>query len=188
MKNFRIILPVVLVLCFVVGCQDKAAMAELEQFKAKAAVEEQNKATIIRYFEEADEYYSLPQEEMGDLSFLDKFFAPDYVLHTALSELQGFEGLKEYFESGTHIWSDAKHVIEKNIADGDIVVSKGYFQATQKGEFLGVPGSGKQISSPVFYIHRFEDGKIIECWMDWDSLFGLTQQLGFELKPKETEK
>jgi predicted ester cyclase len=171
-----------------VGCQDKEAMAELEDFKAQAEVEEQNEMTIIRYFEEGDEYYSLPQEEMGDLSFLDKFFAPDYVLHTATYEIQGFEAFKEYFASGTHIWSDLKHAIEKNIADGDIVVSQGYFQATHKGEFFGIPASGKQVSSPVFYIHKFEDGKIKECWMDWDSLFGLTQQLGMELKPKEGEK
>jgi len=69
------------------------------------------------------------------------------------------------------------------------VVSKGYFQATQKGEFLGISASGKQISSTVFYITRIEDGKMKECWMDWDSLYNLiTTQLAMELKPKEEEK
>jgi hypothetical protein len=50
MKNLSMILPLALILCFMVGCQDKAAMAELEEFKAQAAVEEQNKALVMRYF------------------------------------------------------------------------------------------------------------------------------------------
>jgi hypothetical protein len=33
------------------GCQDKAAMAELEEFKAQAALEEQNKEIVKRAHE-----------------------------------------------------------------------------------------------------------------------------------------
>ncbi len=40
MKKYPSVIPLVLLLCFVVGCQDKAAMAELEEFKAQAAVEQ----------------------------------------------------------------------------------------------------------------------------------------------------
>ena len=48
MKNYMIILPLALILCFMVGCQDKEAMAELEEFRAQAAVEEQNKELVTR--------------------------------------------------------------------------------------------------------------------------------------------
>jgi len=44
MKKLCVILPLALIFCFMVGCQDKAAMAELEGFKAQAALEEANKA------------------------------------------------------------------------------------------------------------------------------------------------
>jgi len=37
-----------------VGCQDKAAMAELEEFKAQAEVEEQNKELIRNFLRELD--------------------------------------------------------------------------------------------------------------------------------------
>jgi hypothetical protein len=37
MKRMGMILPMTLILCFMVGCQDKSAMAELEKFKAQAA-------------------------------------------------------------------------------------------------------------------------------------------------------
>jgi hypothetical protein len=36
---------------------------------------------------------------------------------------------------------------------------------------------------------RFEEGKIQESWIDWNSLYNImTTQLGMELKPKEREK
>ena len=50
MKKHYMILTLVLILCFMVGCQDKEAMAELEAMKAQAEIEEQNKALVMRYF------------------------------------------------------------------------------------------------------------------------------------------
>jgi hypothetical protein len=38
MKTLLTIAPLVLVLCFTVNCQDKAAMAELDAFRAKGAL------------------------------------------------------------------------------------------------------------------------------------------------------
>ena len=52
MKNLYMILPLALILCFMVGCQDKEAIAELEAMKAQAEVEEQNKEIMTRWFEE----------------------------------------------------------------------------------------------------------------------------------------
>ncbi len=41
MKKLSMILPLALILCFMVSCQNKEAMAELEAMKAKAEVGEQ---------------------------------------------------------------------------------------------------------------------------------------------------
>jgi len=35
MKKLLIVIPLVILLCFTFGCQDKEAMAELEEFKAQ---------------------------------------------------------------------------------------------------------------------------------------------------------
>ena len=51
MKKLYIILPLALILCFMVGCQDKEAMAELKEMKAQAEVEEQNKELVKREWE-----------------------------------------------------------------------------------------------------------------------------------------
>ena len=43
MKKLLMILPLAMILCFMVSCQDKESMAELEEFRAQAEVEEKNK-------------------------------------------------------------------------------------------------------------------------------------------------
>ncbi|NIO47895.1 MAG: hypothetical protein GTN73_00435 [Candidatus Aminicenantes bacterium] len=73
MKKLIIILSMALILCFMVGCQDKEAMAELEEFKAQAAVEEANKAFATRYNE---------AWESGDLEAIKEiFFLTLYGMH-----------------------------------------------------------------------------------------------------------
>ena len=47
MKKLFMILPLALILCFTVGCQDKEAMAELEEYRAQAALEEQTDPQYI---------------------------------------------------------------------------------------------------------------------------------------------
>ena len=74
MKKLFMILPLALILCFMVGCQDKEAMAKLEELRAQAGVEEQNKALVRRYFKIAD---------TGDMeavnALIDEIYSPDYV-------------------------------------------------------------------------------------------------------------
>ena len=51
MKKLCMILPLALILCFMVGCQDKEAMAELEAMKAQKESEEQNMAFVRSVFD-----------------------------------------------------------------------------------------------------------------------------------------
>ena len=55
MKKYFSVIPLVFLLCFVVGCQDKAAMAELKEFKAQAALEEQNIAKLMNVVKKIQE-------------------------------------------------------------------------------------------------------------------------------------
>jgi len=54
LKKLCMILSLALILCFVVGCQDKEAMAEIEAIKAQVEVEEQNIELTKRWVEEMD--------------------------------------------------------------------------------------------------------------------------------------
>ena len=68
MKKIFMISPLALFLCFTVGCQDKAAMSELEEFRAQAAIEENNKELILGFLKEIDS---------GNHGIVDEMFADD---------------------------------------------------------------------------------------------------------------
>jgi len=179
MKKLLMILPLALISCFMVGCQDKEAMAELEAMKVQAEVEEQNEATIRRLLKEMDK---------GSVDIWDEVTSPDYVFHMPGNpEPLTVEDHKQTSRAFYAAFPDMYHRIEDIIAKGDRVIVRTTNRGTHKGEIMGVPPSGKEIVYSVIDICRFENGKIVEEWVEFDSLV-LMQQLGMELKPKEGEK
>jgi len=179
MKNLPMILPLALILCFTVSCQDKEAMAELEEFKTQAEVEEQNKE-IVRY--------ALKLYDEGNFVERDKLFSPNTVYHAPGGKEYSLKGYREQF--GVHFYTafpDLKHTIEDIVAEGDKVVLRLKDYGTHRGEFMGIPPTGKEIHWPVISIYRLFKGIIEEVWIEFDIL-GLMQQLSMELKPREGEK
>ncbi len=177
MKKLLLILPLALILCFMVGCQDKEAMAELEEFKAQAEVEEQNKEIVKRFWEEFNK---------GNAEIYKELFASDYTYYAPsnspqpMSREEIMEFMKTFFEAFPEsIWS-----IEDLIAAGDKVIVRFFYKGTHEGEFLSVPATGNKVEMGGIIITRIENGKIVED-RDESDMFGFMQQLGMELKPKE---
>jgi predicted ester cyclase len=180
MKEYLSVIPLALLLCFVVGCQDKAEKAELEKFRAQAKVEEQNKE-IVRRYEEAEDKGKL-------LDVLDELVAPDAIFHYPnKDDIVGLETIKRSVPDSENIFMDVRHIVEFQCADGDLVTTRFAWYGTHKGEWMGVAPTGKEISFTVNEVCRFSNGKIVEAWIEVDWL-GAMLQLGMELKPKETEK
>jgi steroid delta-isomerase-like uncharacterized protein len=180
MKKLLLILPLALILCFMVGCQDKAAMAELEEFKAQAAVEEQNKEIVKHEWE----LYS-----KGDFEAFKELFAPEYVYYSPSATPKPVS-IEEAIEFGKMIFKafpDSSWTIEELLAAGDIVVNRWIWKGTHEGEFMGIPPTGIKLEMGGIGIARIENGKIVEEREDYDML-GMMQQLGMELKPKEEGK
>jgi steroid delta-isomerase-like uncharacterized protein len=179
MKKLCMILPLALILCFMVGCQDKEAMAELEEFKAQAEVEEQNKEILRRFFEEV--------WGLGKLDALDDIVSNNIVVHVAGRDIEGIENFKKFILGYRNAFPDIKFTIEEIIAQGDKVAERFTVRGTHQGELPGIPPTGKQIKITSIDIARYVDGKMVERWGQPDFL-GMMQQLGMELKPKEGEK
>jgi len=78
MKKFLSVIPLVFGLCFSIGCQDKAAMTELEAFRAQAALEEEYRVLAKRH----DEAWL-----KGDIEALREISSPDYVWHLGREDL-----------------------------------------------------------------------------------------------------
>jgi len=178
-KYFRVV-PLVLVFCFTIACQDKAAMAELEKYKAQAKVEEQNKEIVKRYVEE---------EAKGNLlNIIDEIVAPDVVFHYPNNNnVSGLETIKQAAPNFKKAFPDLKVIIELQIAKGDLVATRYRFNATHKGEWMGIAPTGKELSYTAIEIARISNGKIAEAWIEIDQL-GFMEQLGMELKPIAEKK
>ena len=180
MKKLCMILPLALILCFMVGCQDKEAMAELEELKAQAEVEEQNKDLVKRMYEAF---------EKGDFEAYKEVVAPEYVWYLPSRSTKPISR-EETIEFGKMLrngFPDFSYSIEELIAEDDIVLSRFTFRGTHEGEFQGIPATGNKVEMSGVMITRIENGKIVEDKEEYDGL-GFMQQLGMELKPKEAQK
>ncbi len=180
MKKLLMIIPLVILLCFTFGCQNKEAMAELEEFKAQAEVEEQNKELIKRMYEVINK---------GDIEAYAEMLAPEYVWYMPSRSTKPIsrEGTIEFVREARNAFLDCHWSLEDVIAEGDIVLSRFIFRGTHIGEFQGIPATGNKVEMSGFMMTRIENGKCVEDKEEADTL-GMMMQLGMELKPKEGEK
>ncbi len=131
---------------------------------------EQNKALVRRLFEEG-----LNQNKP---SVFDELIAPDFVIYDPPFGMQpNREGFRQIFTAFRTAFSDIHVTFEQQLADGDYVIDRGYTTATHKGEFQGIPPTGKQVKIKSIDIWRVVNGKAVENWVQLD-LLGLMQQLG----------
>jgi len=179
MKKLLMILPMALILCFMVGCQDKEAMAELEEMKAQAEVEEQNKEIVNRMWEVWGK---------GDFEAFKELLAPDYAyyLPSGSTKPRSREEVIEIGKMLHNAFPDITFSIEELIAEGDRVIVRFIVTGTHEGEFQGIPATGNKYEHSGISISRIENGKVVEQRKEIDEL-GMMMQLGRELKPKEKE-
>jgi predicted ester cyclase len=176
MKKYLSVIPLVCLFCFVVGCQDKEAMAELEKFREQAAVEEQNINLIRDMTKEWDE---------EGISNLGKYYSSNCVIHyPGGMDVNGLDAIIERNTEFKAAFSNMDHNIEDVVAQGEIVAVRFFGKMTHTGGFQGIPPTGKEVSFTAMEFCRISEGKIVEIWQDADIL-GLMMQIGMELKPKE---
>ena len=178
MKKLLLILPVG-ILCLIVGCQDKAAMAELDEFKAQAAVEEQNKDLMRKLVEEWNKKSNELYREVMASDYA--FYSPSANLNP-LSRDEAAANMEAFWKG----FPDLVFTIEEIVAKGDWLTTRWIARGTHDGEFMGIPATGKQIEFGGLVISHIQNGKLLKDWEDADAL-GLMMQLGLELKPKEKE-
>lgn len=117
----------------------------------------ENKALIRRYFEAGNS---------KNMDVLDELIDPNLVSHDALPvQPPGLEGFKQIMKQLFSAFPDTEFTIDDMIAEGDKVVVRYTYEATHKGEFMGIAPSGKKMTSTTIVIYRIVDGKIKENWV-----------------------
>ena len=115
----------------------------------------------------------------GSLAAVDEVVAPDAIDHAAPPGFPaGREGWKQYIPAFRKAFPDLHYTVEQEIAEGDRVVLHTVGRGTMKGDFMGMPASGKTATWTEIHIFRLKDGKVVEHWDTMDQM-GMLQQLGF---------
>jgi steroid delta-isomerase-like uncharacterized protein len=135
---------------------------------------EENKVIVRRFI---DEVFG-----KGDLGAVDALVDQDFVPHTWPSTGDGRGDLKRAIERVSKGLADAAFTIDDMIAEGDRVVARLTASATQTGEFMGMPPTGKRYTIAEIHIFRVRDGHIVEHWHQFDQL-GMMRQLGAKPGP-----
>jgi steroid delta-isomerase-like uncharacterized protein len=87
------------------------------------------------------------------------------------------EALQQHIIAGEIGFPRYELIAEDLVAEDDKVVVRFTLRGVHLGEFMGIPATGKTVAVPGIIIYRINEGKIVEHWMQMDSVM-LLQQLG----------
>jgi len=114
----------------------------------------------------------------GNLDSAGQFCWEDIVEQVPLpGQGPGLKGLQDVVRVLRTAFPDMHWTIEEQLQEGDKVLSRFIWTGTHRGEFLGVPATGRAVSVWGMVIDRLVDGRIKETRIIMDSL-GLMTQLG----------
>jgi len=108
------------------------------------ATSEENKAADRRYVDEV--------LNQGHLEVIDELRTDD---------LEGVRGRVRMFRAA---FPDLHVTVDGQVAEGDWAVMRLTFRGTHKGEFMGVPPTGKSVEFATIVMNRYVDGKSVENW------------------------
>jgi len=130
---------------------------------------EENKAITRRSADEANK---------RNLAAMDEIYDANYIAHVAGGqEVRGPEGVKELLTTLFSEYPDLHWTIEAIVAKGDKVMLRCIARGTHRGEIMGIPPTGKEITASELSIYRIAGGKVVEGWNITDQL-DMMQQLG----------
>ena len=115
----------------------------------------------------------------GDIDGFARNLADDFVEHEETPGLAPTkDGVQAFFRMQLAGFPDLRMEVEDVVADGARVVARVRFTGTHRGEFMGMPATGKSVDVQLIDMFRFgDDGLVREHWGVMDAL-AMMQQLG----------
>lgn len=132
------------------------------------------KRVLLRFYDEVS---------AGNLGALDELMADDMVEHERFPGLEPTkEGVMQLFAIYRSAFPDLRMQAHEVIAEGDLVCARIVSTGTHRGEFMGIPATGRRIEVETIDMARVRDGRATEHWGVTDSLT-MMQQLGVLPEP-----
>lgn len=113
----------------------------------------------------------------GDAALAEEFLSPDIVLHFAGQQQRGRDRYLAVVAANADTFEDLVWTVEEMVADGDAVAVRYTMTGTHRGEFAGIPPTGKAVVAQSMAFYRLADGRIVEERAQLDML-GILQQVG----------
>lgn len=101
------------------------------------------------------------------------YLAANYVNHQ-LPDAEGgisdksIEEWKTLVTDFHHSFSDARLELLLQIEEGDYVCTRWQMTAKHTGSFRGIEPTGKETTWTGVQTDRYEGGKLVESWIEWD--------------------
>lgn len=144
-----------------------------DRCKEGEEISDENKARFRQFIDEL-----INKKNAGAI---DDFVAEDYTEHNPppaeFGVPSGREGLKIMMGMFFTAFPDLDVHIDELIAEGDTVVGRMTTSGTHKGDFMGIPATGKKATFTEMHMIRLANGKMVDHWGNSDDL-GMMQQLG----------
>jgi steroid delta-isomerase-like uncharacterized protein len=132
--------------------------------------EEINKQVVRQFFELLGRHDT---EKMGQLLVS----STQYSFHPSGMPHMDWNGHKQLLATITRAFPDLHHNIKDMVAEGDKVAVRLIVTGTHKGEFQGIPPSGRKLSLDEMAFLTLIDGRITEGWITSDTM-SFMQQIG----------
>jgi predicted ester cyclase len=136
---------------------------------------QENKAITRRFLNEV--------ANGGNIAVLDDLYTPNFVDRSVPPGVPGTtEAAKGFWSMFRAAFPDLRYTLEDEVVEGDKIAQRFTAHGTMRGDFQGMPASGKEATWSEIHIIRFADGKVVEHWGVVDQL-GMLAQLGFAQAP-----
>ena len=107
---------------------------------------------------------------------IDEVVEPDVLFHAPMpTGATGVQALKQVWAVLLRAFPDLHVAVEDLIAEGDKVVARNTVTGTHRGEYRGLPPTGKSVTYNEIFVVRFADGRIAEIWGVVDVLSQMRQ-------------
>jgi steroid delta-isomerase-like uncharacterized protein len=130
---------------------------------------DENKSVIRRWIQALNDHNADAATEL---------LADGYVRHdTTLPETVGSQAQRELITAVLASFPDLHFQIDELLGEDTRVAGRYTVRGTHRGDFLGVPATGRQVTFEMMETYRLTGGKLAEQWVVMDAL-GLLRQMG----------
>jgi len=113
-----------------------------------------------------------------NMGVIGEICSPEIVFHLPgyPEPLRGIEAV-ERWATGYLAAFEGRLDVEDVVVEGDLIALRATMRTNHKGEYMGVPPTGRPLTFTELSLTRYEGGKAVEFWLMLDTL-GVMQQLG----------